>query len=60
MSARESERETKQMASTEEIRSSLAEAGGMRRYLDTLRKQSYVSIRGEAVDLTPLPAAPPR
>ena len=40
----------------EQIRSSLAEAGGMRRYLDTLRKQSYVSIRSEAIDLTPLPA----
>ena len=44
----------------EQIRSSLAEAGGMRRYLDTLRKQTYVSIRPEAIDLTPLPAAPPR
>lgn len=44
----------------EQIRSSLAEAGGMRRYLDTLRKQNYVSIRPEAIDLTPLPAAPAR
>src|SRR5829696_5363454 len=44
----------------EQIRSSLAEAGGMRRYLDNLRKQSYVSIRSEAIDLTPLPAAPAR
>jgi peptidyl-prolyl cis-trans isomerase SurA len=42
----------------EQIRSSLAEAGGMRRYLDTLKKQTYVSVRPEAIDLTPLPAAP--
>ena len=42
----------------EQIRSSLAEAGGMRRYLDTLHKQTYVSVRPEAIDLTPLPAAP--
>jgi peptidyl-prolyl cis-trans isomerase SurA len=40
----------------EQIRSSLAEAGGMRRYLDTLKKQTYVSVRPEAIDLTPLPA----
>ena len=39
----------------EQIRSSLAEAGGMRRYLDTLRKQTYVSIRPEAIDVSPLP-----
>lgn len=44
----------------EQIRSSLAEAGGMRRFLDTLRKQNYVSIRPDAIDLTPLPAAPAR
>jgi peptidyl-prolyl cis-trans isomerase SurA len=43
----------------EQIRSSLAEAGGMRRFLDTLKKQTYVSVRPEAIDLTPLPAAPP-
>jgi peptidyl-prolyl cis-trans isomerase SurA len=44
----------------EQIRSSLAEAGGMRRYLDSLRKQSYVSIRSDAIDLTPLPSTPAR
>ena len=44
----------------EQIRSSLAEAGGMRRYLDTLRKQNYVSIRPEAIDVSPLPVAPAR
>jgi peptidyl-prolyl cis-trans isomerase SurA len=41
----------------EQIRSSLAEAGGMRRYLDTLRNQTYVSIRPEVIDVSPLPAA---
>ncbi|HEU4721911.1 MAG TPA: peptidylprolyl isomerase [Gemmatimonadaceae bacterium] len=44
----------------EQIRSSLAEAGGMRRYLDTLRKQSYVSVRPEVIDVSPLPAVPAR
>jgi peptidyl-prolyl cis-trans isomerase SurA len=44
----------------EQIRSSLSEAGGMRRYLDTLRKQTYVSVRPEAIDLSPLPVAPAR
>jgi peptidyl-prolyl cis-trans isomerase SurA len=44
----------------EQIRSSLAEAGGMRRYLDTLKKQTYVSVRPEAISLAPLPAAPAR
>jgi peptidyl-prolyl cis-trans isomerase SurA len=39
----------------EQIRSSLSEAGGMRRFLDTLKKQTYVSVRSEAIDLTPLP-----
>ena len=39
----------------EQIRSSLSEAGGMRRFLDTLRKQTYVSIRPDAIDLSPLP-----
>jgi peptidyl-prolyl cis-trans isomerase SurA len=45
----------------EQIRSSLSEAGGMRRFLDTLKKQTYVYVRPEAIDLTPLPvpAAPP-
>jgi peptidyl-prolyl cis-trans isomerase SurA len=42
----------------EQIRSSLAEAGGMRRYLDALKKQMYVSVRPESISLTPLPAAP--
>ena len=44
----------------EQIRSSLAEAGGMRRFLDTLRKQSYVSVRPEAISMAPLPAVPAR
>jgi peptidyl-prolyl cis-trans isomerase SurA len=44
----------------EQIRSSLAEAGGMRRYLDTLRKQTYVSVRPEVIDVSPLPAVPAR
>ena len=44
----------------EQIRSSLAEAGGMRRYLDTLRKQNYVSVRPEVIDVSPLPAVPAR
>jgi peptidyl-prolyl cis-trans isomerase SurA len=44
----------------EQIRSSLAEAGGMRRYLDTLRKQTYVSIRPDVIDVSPLPAVPAR
>jgi peptidyl-prolyl cis-trans isomerase SurA len=39
----------------EQIRSSLSEAGGMRRYLDALKKQTYVSVRPDAIDLTPLP-----
>ena len=44
----------------DQIRSSLSEAGGMRRYLDTLKKQTYVSVRPEAIDLAPLPPAPAR
>ena len=44
----------------EQIRSSLAEAGGMRRYLDTLHKQTYVSVRPDAIDVSPLPAVPAR
>jgi hypothetical protein len=44
----------------EQIRSSLAEAGGMRRFLDTLRRQSYVSVRPDAIDVSPLPAMPAR
>ena len=44
----------------EQIRSSLAEAGGMRRFLDTLKKQTHVSVRPEAIVLAPLPAAPAR
>jgi peptidyl-prolyl cis-trans isomerase SurA len=43
----------------EQIRSSLSEAGGMRRFLDTLKKQTYVSVRPEAISLAPLPAAAP-
>lgn len=45
----------------ERFRSRIAEEGGVRRLLDGLRKQSYVSIRADAIDLTPLPAgqAPP-
>ena len=44
----------------EQIRSSLAEAGGMRRFLDTMKKQTYVSVRPEAISLAPLPATPAR
>ena len=36
----------------------LAEEGGVRRLLDGLRKQAYVSVRPDAIDLTPLPDLP--
>ena len=42
----------------EQIRSRLSEAGGARRVLDALRKTTYVSVRPEAISITPLPAAP--
>ena len=44
----------------ERFRSRLAEEGGVRRMLDGLRKQAYVSVRPEAIDLTPLPDLPTR
>jgi peptidyl-prolyl cis-trans isomerase SurA len=44
----------------ERFRARLAEEGGVRRLLDGLRKQTYVSIRGDAIDLTPLPDLPTR
>ena len=42
------------------FRQRLAEEGGVRRLLDGLRKQAYVSVRPEAIDLTPLPHLPTR
>jgi peptidyl-prolyl cis-trans isomerase SurA len=42
----------------ERFRSRLAEEGGVRRLLDALRKQTYVSVRPAAIAATPLPAAP--
>ena len=42
----------------ERFRSRLAEEGGVRRLLDGLRKQAYVSVRPDAIDLTPLPDLP--
>jgi len=44
----------------ERFRTRLAEEGGVRRLLDGLRKQAYVSVRPEAIDLTPLPEMPAR
>jgi peptidyl-prolyl cis-trans isomerase SurA len=44
----------------ERFRARLAEEGGVRRLLDGLRKQSYVSVRADAIDLTPLPELPTR
>jgi peptidyl-prolyl cis-trans isomerase SurA len=42
----------------ERFRGRLSEEGGVRRLLDGLRKQTYVSVRTNAVALSPLPAAP--
>jgi hypothetical protein len=42
----------------EMFRTRLAEEGGVRRLLDGLRKQAYVSVRPDAIDLSPLPEAP--
>ncbi|MEO6525320.1 MAG: peptidylprolyl isomerase [Gemmatimonadaceae bacterium] len=42
----------------ERFRSRLAEEGGVRRLLEGLRKQTYVSVRTEAIASAPLPAAP--
>ena len=42
----------------ERFRSRLAEEGGVRRLLDSLRKQTYVSVRPDAIVATPVPAAP--
>ena len=42
----------------EQIRSRLSEAAGARRLLDALRKQTYVSVRPEAIAITPLPTTP--
>ncbi|HEX7979325.1 MAG TPA: peptidylprolyl isomerase [Gemmatimonadaceae bacterium] len=44
----------------ENFRTRLAEEGGIRRLMDGLRKQAYVSIRADAIDLTPLPDLPTR
>jgi peptidyl-prolyl cis-trans isomerase SurA len=42
----------------ERFRQRLAEEGGVRRLLDAMRKQTYVSIRADAIDLTPPPSTP--
>jgi peptidyl-prolyl cis-trans isomerase SurA len=42
----------------ERFRQRLAEEGGVRRLLEGMRKQTYVSIRADAIDLTPLPPTP--
>jgi peptidyl-prolyl cis-trans isomerase SurA len=44
----------------ERFRTRLAEEGGVRRLLENLRKQAYVSVRPDAIDLSPLPAMPTR
>jgi peptidyl-prolyl cis-trans isomerase SurA len=41
----------------EAVRSELAQRGGVRRYIDSLKKKSFVSIRLDALN-TPKPAAP--
>jgi peptidyl-prolyl cis-trans isomerase SurA len=41
----------------EQFRSRLAEEGGIKRLMDSLRKGTYISIRPDALDLTPPPAA---
>jgi peptidyl-prolyl cis-trans isomerase SurA len=44
----------------ERFRARLAEEGGVKRLMDTLRKGTYVSVRPEALDiLPPPPLAPP-
>jgi peptidyl-prolyl cis-trans isomerase SurA len=43
----------------ERFRARLAEEGGVTRLLDALRKQTYVSLRPEAIAVMPLPAPPP-
>ena len=44
----------------ERFRSRLAEEGGVKRLMDTLRKGTYVSVRTEALDIAPPPPlAPP-
>ena len=40
----------------ERFRARLAEEGGIKRLMDTLRKQTYVSVRPDALTLTPPPA----
>ena len=42
----------------ERFRARLAEEGGIKRLMDTLRKQTYVVVRPEALALAPPPAAP--
>jgi len=42
----------------EKFRSRLAEEGGVRRLLDSLRKATYVSVRSNAITTEPLPSAP--
>lgn len=44
----------------ERFRQRLAEEGGVRRLLEGLRKQTYVSVRPDAIDLEPPPSAPGR
>lgn len=43
----------------ERFRARLAEEGGVKRLMDTLRKQTYVSVNADALTITPLPTAPP-
>jgi len=42
----------------EQIRTRLAEEGGVRRLLDSLRKSTYVSVRPEAISVAQIPATP--
>jgi peptidyl-prolyl cis-trans isomerase SurA len=44
----------------ERFRSRLAEEGGVRRMLESLRKGTYVSVRPEAISVAPLPATAPQ
>ncbi|MDB4915800.1 MAG: SurA protein, partial [Gemmatimonadetes bacterium] len=43
----------------EQFRSRLAEEGGIKRLMDSLRKGTYVVVHKDALDLTPPPAARP-
>jgi peptidyl-prolyl cis-trans isomerase SurA len=43
----------------ERFRARLAEEGGIKRLMDSLRKQTYVTVRDDALTIVPAPAAPP-